>query len=191
MRGLYYNTPNSAGENATKERIAKMFADRKKYAGGIGGKGGEGVREDGGKEHFWPIWNLEAVGKVRKLRSQVTPPFELIETLQYHDIMGGIGGEGGKGDRNGGDGGAGRGHHLEMSLVPPVDGEVPYLTIPEFCKQYHLSNIICDLLENKGFGSAEDLFEATDFNLVEAGLQVGHIAAVRRALKKFAAQAKW
>ncbi|KAJ7450046.1 hypothetical protein B0H11DRAFT_1928429 [Mycena galericulata] len=69
-----------------------------------------------------------------------------------------------------------------------VDGKiilVPTLKVADFCKQYHLSDEIRQLLEKEKFETAGALLEVAESNLEKSGFKQGQIAEVKRALREF------
>ncbi|KAJ7744251.1 hypothetical protein DFH07DRAFT_1063424 [Mycena maculata] len=62
---------------------------------------------------------------------------------------------------------------------------VPNLTLAEFCEKYGLNDTIRQVLEKEGFETAGALLETTEPTLKEAGLKIGQIGELRRALRVF------
>ncbi|KAJ7744250.1 hypothetical protein DFH07DRAFT_777116 [Mycena maculata] len=62
---------------------------------------------------------------------------------------------------------------------------VPTGTVSQFCHQYCLGEKIKTALEKEGFETAGALTEVSDTALLDVGLQNGHIAEIKRALKEF------
>ncbi|KAJ7116283.1 hypothetical protein C8R43DRAFT_1137958 [Mycena crocata] len=62
---------------------------------------------------------------------------------------------------------------------------VPMLTVADFCKRYHLSTEISNILKNEGYQTAGALFEESDATLKDLGLKIGQVAELKRALKEF------
>ncbi|KAJ6537357.1 hypothetical protein DFH09DRAFT_1283551 [Mycena vulgaris] len=145
--------------------------DNREFGGGVGGAGGAAgdVGGEGGEGKASDILRRDING-----------------TLANRDIRGGHGGTGGKGGRTGGKGGVGH----APKIVQPVHSSdkvemLPYLEVPEFCKEYRISNKIRSLIEEGGFETAASLCEVTVDILTGLGFKIGQIAEVQRALRQF------
>ncbi|KAJ7744241.1 hypothetical protein DFH07DRAFT_834799 [Mycena maculata] len=132
--------------------------------GGHGGKGGR----IGGAGGFGEAMNIAVE-----------------EVYRFRRIFGGTGGHGGEGASQGGDGGIGQGPSFGSKLVPAQRaGDIPTLSVAEFCREYRLSDRIRTLLDEQGFETAAALLEVSDVSLLEDGFKKGQIAEIKRALKE-------
>ncbi|KAJ6511828.1 hypothetical protein DFH09DRAFT_1197630 [Mycena vulgaris] len=145
--------------------------DNREFGGGHGGTGGAsaGVGGEGGE------------GKAPEILRR-----DINGALANRDIHGGHGGSGGNGGKFGGKGGVG----YAPRIVQPVHSSdkvemLPHLEVPEFCKEYRISNKIRSLIEEAGFETAASLCEVTVDNLTGLGFKMGQIAEVQRALRQF------
>ncbi|KAJ7450008.1 hypothetical protein B0H11DRAFT_1928389 [Mycena galericulata] len=87
----------------------------------------------------------------------------------------------------GGDGGIGQGVKLPKPLISLDDASkasFPAMENTKFCNEYKLGGQIQGLLENNGFDTIDALLYMDEFDLKDAGFQVGHIAELKWALKK-------
>ncbi|KAJ6487950.1 hypothetical protein C8R45DRAFT_1097803 [Mycena sanguinolenta] len=62
---------------------------------------------------------------------------------------------------------------------------VPTLSVADFCKEYRLSDEICQLLLDEKFETAGAVLEAPEGNLEKAGFRQGQIAELKRGLREF------
>ncbi|KAJ6537358.1 hypothetical protein DFH09DRAFT_1178043 [Mycena vulgaris] len=145
--------------------------DNREVGGGHGGTGGASadVGGEGGEGQAPEIFRRDING-----------------ALANRNIRGGHGGVGGYGDKIGGKGGVGR----RPKIVQPVHSSdkiemLPHLEVPEFCKEYRISNKIRSLIEEAGFETAASLCEVTVDTLTGLGFKMGQIAEVQRALRQF------
>ncbi|KAJ6511823.1 hypothetical protein DFH09DRAFT_1288384 [Mycena vulgaris] len=145
--------------------------DNCEFGGGHGGTGGASaeVGGEGGEGRAPEILRRDING-----------------ALTNRDIHGGHGGVGGYGRKIGGKGGVGR----APKIVQPVHSSdkvemLPHLEVPEFCKEYRISNKIRSLIEEAGFETAASLCEVAVDTLTGLGFKVGQIAELQRALKQF------
>lgn len=60
----------------------------------------------------------------------------------------------------------------------------PAIPTAKFCETYQLGSHIFKLLDDQGFYTADALLYANEFDLMDAGFQVGHIAELKWTLKK-------
>ncbi|KAJ7450553.1 hypothetical protein FB451DRAFT_1374665 [Mycena latifolia] len=60
----------------------------------------------------------------------------------------------------------------------------PDLPLAEFCQQYRLNGTLRDKLIEAGFETAGGLLEISEDNLQTAGLKIGEIGELRRALRE-------
>ncbi|KAJ7672353.1 hypothetical protein DFH06DRAFT_1124264 [Mycena polygramma] len=139
--------------------------------GGTGGPGGESANTGGDGGH----------GE--------GPRIDADDLSLFAQITGGTGGVGGAGPVKGGTGGTG--HAPTFAKAPlsifPSDRNfkrVQPLTVVQFCKTYHLSDTIRDLLHEEGFETAWALFEVPAAALKRAGFKSGHIAELQWALNQ-------
>ncbi|KAJ7450002.1 hypothetical protein B0H11DRAFT_2201994 [Mycena galericulata] len=71
-----------------------------------------------------------------------------------------------------------------------IDGKiisVPVLKVADFCKEYHLSDDVRELLENEKFETAGALLEVAEGSLEKSGFTQAQIGELKRALKEFLA----
>ncbi|KAJ7801510.1 hypothetical protein B0H14DRAFT_1675948 [Mycena olivaceomarginata] len=92
----------------------------------------------------------------------------------------------------GGAGGIGGGLKFSMPLIS-LDGArkaaFPEMLTTDFCDTYQLGTEIQKLLDAQEFDTADVLLYANEFDLIEAGFKIGHIAELKWALKKIALEA--
>ncbi|KAJ7681376.1 hypothetical protein B0H17DRAFT_1138529 [Mycena rosella] len=154
-----------------------LDAQLKVFLGGQGGRGGnarggwnEGIGGHGGEGGGAPI-TLTAT----------------IEMLATADIYGGIGGDGGDGVKEGGTGGIGQAHQIveDKWFFDNTDG-LPHMSIEDFCKLHKLSDTIREALKRYGIETVKGAVAMTAEDLdslKEFGLEGGHIATLRGALR--------
>ncbi|KAJ7246671.1 hypothetical protein C8J57DRAFT_725735 [Mycena rebaudengoi] len=134
---------------------------------GKGGKGGTG-RVSGGRG---------GSGNATRVNPIHTPLFSFID--------GGEGGEGGRSTHGqGGHGGNGNAPQVDSKLVELEKGQTPeVMSLHDFCEKYKLQAAE-QKLEDDGYSSSTGLFQATEQDLLDAGLKVGHIREIAGALAK-------
>ncbi|KAJ6482963.1 hypothetical protein C8R47DRAFT_1133390 [Mycena vitilis] len=148
--------------------------------GGTGGQGGDG-RATGSSNGMGqgPRGGDGGMGEAPRIAAGDLRFFG----AKLHGGTGGPGGEDGSGGRRGIDG-----ISQQFSNPPPTTDEqavnTPTLTVAEFCRQYRVSQEIQEILEKEGYETERDLLEVTDGTLEKAGLEIGQIAELRRALKE-------
>ncbi|KAF8138058.1 hypothetical protein K438DRAFT_725153 [Mycena galopus ATCC 62051] len=142
-------------------------------SGGTGGAGGYGVKF-GGPGGFG-----------------VAPQIATENVAHFRTITGGFGGAGGASANEGGSGGTGEGPKFARLLLPiDIDDEtrrwVPHTKLEEL-KVFGLEQALLDLLKHQGFQTVGGLFEAQETDLPRPPFKLGHLAALKVALRKFAA----
>ncbi|KAJ7198434.1 hypothetical protein B0H12DRAFT_1166044, partial [Mycena haematopus] len=142
--------------------------------GGVGGGGGRGLRGNGGHG---------GRGEAAQMR--------LDDAARFREIHGGAGGLGGEGGENGGEGGIGEGNKFGQGLrmmeeSPAADGcsADPEVTLLELKQKFKLGSAIYELLAEEGYDTVAGLLEATDGDLMEAGLKKGQINQLKAILRK-------
>ncbi|KAF7360378.1 hypothetical protein MVEN_00767600 [Mycena venus] len=90
---------------------------------------------------------------------------------------------------SGGEGGIGDGPDI-AGLAPPASidddskDDLPDLSPAEFCQQYGLEDVICNLLVKHRFDPIGSLLDVKESTLKSLGFKIGHIAELRWAMKK-------
>ncbi|KAF7357917.1 hypothetical protein MVEN_00838100 [Mycena venus] len=106
-----------------------------------------------------------------------------IEQAQlFSEFNGGIGGGGGRDGEEGGRGATGQGTKFPRPLMS-VD-QTARRRVPPFTR-LDITDGLRKVLEGQGFVTVGGLCEVSEDDLESVGLQVGHIAALKRALKDF------
>ncbi|KAJ6479090.1 hypothetical protein C8R45DRAFT_1006583 [Mycena sanguinolenta] len=139
--------------------------------GGVGGKGGGGTR--GGGEG--------GIGEASEI------PIGAVS--MFARIFGGIGGEGGFGRIFGGRGGIGRGSVFHEVLGHPhgntLNAPPTLLANYSMAKHPNEDKKLRHMLSEQGFVTVGALFVVTGKDLAEVGFNIGHIAALKGALREF------
>ncbi|KAJ6511830.1 hypothetical protein DFH09DRAFT_1100127 [Mycena vulgaris] len=171
--------PWKSSHNPTKDndrdKVDKDSVKKANLSGGRGGNGGKGGN----------------VGGAGGLAEAPSIPLEASNVLQggaahWFFFKGDTGGNGGAGDDRGGAGGIGQGQKFGARLVSVSGkvGNVLALTVSDFCREYHLSDKIRNLLDEQGFETAGALLEVSDISLLQDGFKPGQVAELKRALKE-------